>query len=81
MDDRTLLAGLAMAGIFASGHKDTLETVTDDAVIAADMLLKALSDSRRSLSPKRPTGSVKGFKHDFSWPESSIKAARANSGY
>jgi hypothetical protein len=42
---REFLAGLAMAGMLSSQKTDTLETITNDAVIAADLLLKALGDS------------------------------------
>lgn len=81
MDDRTLIAAIAMGGMLASQNKDTLETITDDAVIAADMLLKALRDSGRSLSQKRPTASVNSFHQSFSWTNYGSRAHRRDSGY
>lgn len=72
MDNRTYLAGMAMAGMLASQNKDTLETITNDAVIAADLLIKALGDSGHSLTPKSTTGSVNRVCDYFSVKDSSI---------
>lgn len=81
MDDRTLIAAIAMGGMLASQNKDTLETITDDAVIAADMLLKALRDSGRSLAQRRTTGSVKWQDSIFLAEQMSARANRRASGH
>ncbi len=49
---RDQIAAMAMQGILSSGHIDTLETIANDAVIAADLLLKALGDSSHSPMPE-----------------------------
>ena len=52
---RAEIAAMAMQGMLASGHCDTLETIANDAVIAADMLLKALECSSHSPMPESRT--------------------------
>lgn len=50
MTPRELFAGLAMAGMLASQKADTLETIANDSVIAADLLLSKLNENGMMLT-------------------------------